>query len=107
MTWFNHAAFFHITTLDSRLREALLAEFEENDLPTNTFYGDGSPIPTEVLDHLREAYAAETVVFDWREGDVLMLDNLLVAHGRNPYVGARKVRVGMAEPLTRSQFCQM
>jgi hypothetical protein len=28
-----------------------------------------------------------------------MLDNMLTAHGREPFIGARKVIVGMAEPF--------
>ena len=27
-----------------------------------------------------------------------MLDNMLVAHGRKPYEGTRKILVGMSEP---------
>lgn len=99
--WFNHATFFHVSTLAPDIREGLLAEFEESELPTNTFYGDGAPIPAEVLDHLREAYRRETVSFPWQQGDLLMLDNMLVAHGRAPYSGPRKVLVGMAEPVSR------
>ena len=37
------------------------------------------------------------VQFQWREGDVLMVDNMLVAHARNPYQGARKIVVAMGE----------
>jgi hypothetical protein len=54
-----------------------------------------------VLEELREAYRQETVTFPWRKGDVLLLDNMLAAHGRAPYVGARQVLVGMAEPVSR------
>jgi alpha-ketoglutarate-dependent taurine dioxygenase len=99
--WFNHATFFHITTLEASLRKALLSEFAEEDLPTNTYYGDGSPIEADVLEHLREIYRLETITFPWQEQDILMLDNMLSAHGRNPYAGARKVLVGMAEPFHR------
>jgi alpha-ketoglutarate-dependent taurine dioxygenase len=99
MIWFNHVAFFHVSTLEPSTREALLAEFEEEDLPNNTYYGDGSPIEHSVLEEIREAYRIETVSFDWREGDILMLDNMLVAHGRSPYVGHRKILVAMAEPF--------
>ncbi len=98
--WFNHATFFHVTTLEPTIRQALLAEFGGDDLPTNTFYGDGSPIEASVLDELREAYRQETVTFPWRKGDVLLLDNMLAAHGRAPYTGARNILVGMAEPIT-------
>jgi alpha-ketoglutarate-dependent taurine dioxygenase len=99
--WFNHATFFHITTLEASLRDALLAEFKEEDLPTNTYYGDGSPIEADVLEQLRGLYREETVCFAWRQNDILMLDNLFSAHGRKPYAGPRKVLVGMAEPIHR------
>ena len=36
----------------------------------------------------------------WQEVDVLLLDNMLVAHGRAPYTGARAILVGMAEPYS-------
>ncbi|MEW2127407.1 TauD/TfdA family dioxygenase [Streptomyces sp. NPDC058369] len=98
--WFNHATFFHVSTLEPVLRDALLADFAEDDLPTNSFYGDGSPIEPDVLDILRDAYRQATVAFPWQRGDVLLLDNMLAAHARSPYTGARKIVVSMAQPLT-------
>ncbi len=100
MLWFNHAAFFHVSSLESTIRESFLAEFRESDLPQNTYYGDGSTIECSVLDEIRSCYQQETVTFPWQEGDILMLDNMLVAHGRAPFVGCRKIVVGMAEPYT-------
>lgn len=100
MVWFNHATFFHVTTLDEAIREALLSEFDEQDLPTNTYYGDGSPIEPEVLETLRGLYHRHTVKFPWRKGDLLALDNMLVAHGREPFEGQRQILVGMADPMT-------
>ena len=102
--WFNHAVFFHVTTLEPEIRDALLSDFAEKDLPTNTYYGDGSRIEPAVLDELREIYRQETVCFRWQEGDLLMLDNMLTAHGRAPYVGPRKVVVSMATPLTHEEL---
>jgi alpha-ketoglutarate-dependent taurine dioxygenase len=100
--WFNHATFFHVSTLESSIRDGLLGGFEsESDLPVNSYYGDGSAIEPETLEELREAYRQETVSFPWRRGDVLMLDNILVAHGRNPYAGERRIQVGMTELFTR------
>jgi alpha-ketoglutarate-dependent taurine dioxygenase len=98
MVWFNHLTFFHVSTLPSHVRDALLAELGEQDLPNNTYYGDGSPIEPEVLQELRSIYQQETVSFPWQAGDILLLDNMMVAHGRSPFVGPRKVVVAMAEP---------
>ncbi|MER5784111.1 TauD/TfdA family dioxygenase [Streptomyces mobaraensis] len=97
--WFNHAAFFHVSARPPALRDALLAQFDERDLPSHTFYGDGGPIEPAVMEELHRAYAAELVAPAWRAGDVLLVDNLLTAHGREPFTGERRVVVGMAQPL--------
>jgi alpha-ketoglutarate-dependent taurine dioxygenase len=97
--WFNHATFFHVSTLNSQIHNALISGFKEEDLPTNTYYGDGSPIEASVLEHLHNAYQQEMITFSWQKGDVLLLDNMLAVHGRNPYVGSRKVLVGMAQAI--------
>lgn len=99
--WFNHATFFHVTTLEPTVRDVFLTTFKEEDLPTNTYYGDGSPIEADVVDALRDIYRAEAVSFSWQEGDILMLDNMLVAHGRSSYSGPRKILVAMTEPISR------
>jgi len=104
--WFNHATFFHVSTLEAGVREALLSEFPEDELPANTYYGDGTPIEPDTLDHLRELYRRETLSFPWEKGDVLLLDNMMVAHGRSPYRGRREILVGMAEPVFRDSAGQ-
>jgi alpha-ketoglutarate-dependent taurine dioxygenase len=103
LVWFNHATFFHVSTLEPDIRAGLLAEFAPGDLPTNTYYADGGEIEAEVMAHLREAYQRATVRFPWQRGDLLMLDNMLAAHGRASYSGARQVLVGMAEAVGRDQ----
>lgn len=97
MLWFNQAHLFHVTALDPEVRDAMLEVFEPDELPRNTFYGDGSPIEEAVLEEIRQIYREEQIAFPWEQGDVLLLDNMAVAHGRTPYSGDRKIRVGMTE----------
>jgi alpha-ketoglutarate-dependent taurine dioxygenase len=98
--WFNHAHMFHISNLAAEVRDALLSEFKEDEVPRNAFYGDGSPIESSVLDEIRNAYRNSAVIFPWRQDDILMVDNFLVSHGREPFVGPRKILVAMAELYT-------
>ena len=96
-SWFNHMLFFHITSLPPGVRDAFVSGIKEEDFPFNTYYGDGSLIEPSVLEEVREAYAQETVAFPWQKGDILMVDNMLAAHGREPFTGPRKIMVAMAE----------
>ncbi|MFN6513535.1 MAG: amino acid adenylation domain-containing protein [Nostoc sp. CreGUA01] len=99
MVWFNHIVFWHVSSLQTQFREKLLSEFTQEDLPYNTFYGDGSPIEDSVIAEIREAYQQEMIAYPWQKGDILMLDNMLTAHARNPYSGSRKILTAMGEPF--------
>jgi len=98
IVWFNQAHLFHISRLPEEVRDAMLTIFAEEDLPRNVYFGDGSRIDSADLDLICEAYEQEKVAFQWEPGDVLLLDNMLTAHARNPFTGERQVVVGMAEP---------
>ncbi len=100
MIWFNHICFWHVSSLEPAVRESMLTVFGEENLPYNTYYGDGSPIEEPVIEHIRAAYDRETIKFPWRERDLLMLDNMLVAHGRQPFVGPRRVLAAMGDPCS-------
>ncbi len=98
--WFNHAAFYHHSSLKPEMREALLSEFAIEELPYTTFYGDGTPIADEDVQEIRQAYLDEQVKFPWQKGDVMLLDNTTVAHAREPYKGDRRIIVAMTEAVS-------
>jgi alpha-ketoglutarate-dependent taurine dioxygenase len=97
--WFNQAHLFHVSNLQAEVRASMREVFDEQDLPRNAYFGDGSPIPDSDLDLIREAYRTSEVAFPWRQGDVLLLDNMLVAHGRNPYQGPRRILAALSQPF--------
>jgi hypothetical protein len=103
LVWFNHAHMFHISNLPAEVRHALLSEFKDDEIPRNAFYGDGSPIESSILDEIRDTYQRSAVIFPWHEADILMLDNFLASHGREPFVGPRKILVAMAELYTHEE----
>jgi alpha-ketoglutarate-dependent taurine dioxygenase/acyl carrier protein len=96
--WFNQAHLFHVAGLEPASRESLTGLFEEEDLPSHAYYGDGSRIEDSVIAEIVEAYERAAVSFPWQPKDVLVVDNMRVAHGRAPYEGPRRVLVAMAEP---------
>jgi alpha-ketoglutarate-dependent taurine dioxygenase len=93
--WWNQATHWHTTCLDPAVRESLLTLFSEEDLPRTCYYGDGSRIEDTVIEHICEVYQEVEVSFPWQQGDIFMLDNMLVAHARNPYQGPRKIYVSL------------
>lgn len=97
-SWFNHATFFHVSSLAAEVAEGLLEMFGMAGLPANSYYGDGGEIPADVVAHLRAAYRGAITRFDYERDDVLIVDNMTAAHGREPFTGPRKVEVAMAEP---------
>ncbi len=97
LVFFNQIQLHHVSCLEPAVRDSLLSTFGEEKLPRNVYYGDGSPIEDAVVEEIRSVYEQATVSFPWQEGDVLMLDNMLTAHGRNSYVGPRKILVAMGE----------
>lgn len=94
--WFNQAHLFHISSLDEESRLSLIKELGEENIPRNASYGNGEPLEVEVLEHIREVYNFEKIKFTWHKGDVMILDNVLMAHGRETFKGERKVAVAMA-----------
>lgn len=86
---------WHISILDEKTRRALTRLVAEDDLYHHCSYGDGSPIPEEDVREIRAALEAASAQFRWRPRDLLLVDNLLVAHGRNRFAGDRRILVAL------------
>ena len=92
-TWFNHALFFNKYMLNSDILDSVTSD---DELPDNTFFGDGSSISKKEIEEIKNAYDKATIKFSWEKGDVLFLDNMLMSHGRNSYEGERKIIVSIS-----------
>ncbi|WHL30065.1 TauD/TfdA family dioxygenase [Pseudomonas juntendi] len=103
-SFFNQVQLHHPYCLDADVREDLLTLFGNERMPRNVYYGDGSPIEDEVMQRIGELYEACAVRFDWRKGDVILLDNMLIAHARDPFEGPRKIVVAMGDMLDRASL---
>jgi len=97
LSFFNQVQLHHVHCLDPSTRESLLSIFKREDLPRHVYYGDGSEIEDSLMDHVGEMYEKYAVRFQWRAGDMVTLDNMLAAHGRDPFVGPRKIVVALGD----------
>jgi alpha-ketoglutarate-dependent taurine dioxygenase len=98
--WFNHGFFFNAWNLPEEVRMGIE---DPSQYPSDTFYGDGTPIEKEVIGELREAFEKAKVVYPWEKGDVLLLDNMLMSHGRSSFTGERKILVSMNTGYSTTQ----
>lgn len=64
-------------------------------------FGDDTPMKQEDLTDAINAAYQHTVDLDWQTGDVALLDNLKVMHGRRPFEGSRSVLASLCNPITR------
>ncbi|WP_095962040.1 non-ribosomal peptide synthetase [Pseudomonas ogarae] len=103
-SFFNQVQLHHIYWLDPDVRQDLLSMFGLERMPRHVYYGDGTPIEDEVMARIGELYEACAVRFDWQKGDVILLDNMLVAHARDPFEGPRKIVVAMGDMYERSSL---
>jgi alpha-ketoglutarate-dependent taurine dioxygenase len=100
--WFNQADQFHPSTHPPEVYAALMSLYgeREEDLPQNVRFGDDTPIAVAMLEEIRAVTRRHCVFFPWRQGDFLIVDNMLVSHGRAPFTGPRKILVAMSGPVT-------
>ncbi|HET9359032.1 MAG TPA: TauD/TfdA family dioxygenase [Vicinamibacterales bacterium] len=97
LVFFNQVRLHHVSCLPAAYRESTLSMFAQDDLPRNVVFGDGTPITDDEIAQVGLAFDKAVVDAPWQKGDIMMLNNMLVAHGRRPFKGKRKIVVAMAD----------
>ena len=100
--WFNQIAFLNEWTLDPEIREYLVEVFGSDGLPFNTSFGNGDPVTEDMVEAINETYEANTMQEPWQAGDLMLVDNIRMAHSKEGFEGDREVLVGMADPVQLS-----
>jgi alpha-ketoglutarate-dependent taurine dioxygenase len=93
--WFNQSTELHCSYWQDHPyfeQQAL----SEDHYPSHTYYGDGSPIEREVIDDIRKVLWEKASVLKMHPGDLLILDNVVMQHGRLAFEGARRHEVSLA-----------
>jgi alpha-ketoglutarate-dependent taurine dioxygenase len=97
-TWFNHVMFFNRYSYYEELGLDYADYLPDRYLTAETFFGDGTPITHEEYLNIRQAFLKNRIDISYKQGDILFLDNMLSAHGRNPYKGERIIATAIIEP---------
>ena len=74
---------------------------DESDEEPRLCYGDYSRIDQNDLEAAIAASYEHTVDLGWQTGDIALLDNLKVMHGRRPFSGSRSILASLCTPISR------
>ena len=88
--WFNQIVVHHNScTKESPMYEGI--DMPEYKYPYHTTYGDGSAIESEIIQYIRKVIWENTIGFQWKNGDFLVLENMLAHHARLGFTGEREI----------------
>ena len=107
MLFFNQIQAHHISCLDPEVQESLRVLFAEDSLPRNVYFGDGTPIDAAVMKEIVAIYHEVSLTFAWQQGDVILLDNMLMSHSRAPFSGERRIVVAMGDMVAHGQLAEV
>jgi alpha-ketoglutarate-dependent taurine dioxygenase len=102
--FFNQVQLHHIYCVDEETREGLRALFNDDELPRNVYYGDGTPIPDDVMEQMGRLFEKVCVRFTWQQGDTIFLDNMRVSHARDTFEGPRHIVVALGQMMNAGQL---
>ncbi|MEU5126045.1 TauD/TfdA family dioxygenase [Streptomyces mobaraensis] len=86
--WFNQITELHSSYW--RAHPDFPADLPDHAYPATTSYGDGEPIDEDTIAFLRGLLWRTTHAVRMRPGDVLVLDNQVLQHGRFAFTGPRR-----------------
>jgi alpha-ketoglutarate-dependent taurine dioxygenase len=88
---------FHLSDLEETTRRALEKRLNPLEMPKNCFFVDTEPIPDATLTPIRPVFKEQQIKWPWCRGDVLVLVNLRVSHGRTSFGDTeRRILVAMS-----------
>jgi hypothetical protein len=98
--WFNQITTGHWSYFEH------IARYEDcklsyKEYPYHTTYGDGEEFEKHEIDEHRRCMWDSAVGFDWQNGDILFLDQMIVQHSRLSFEGDRKVVVSLMDFLNK------
>jgi len=96
--FFNSLLNRHGSWLDGH---AVFGKLPHSERPYHCLWGDGTELSEEELAEIRKAYSDSTEYIRLDAGDVLVLDNLRVVHGRTPYNGSRLLGLLLSDMVPR------
>ena len=98
-SWSDELSLYNLFWLSRLLRLTELLRVRTGkaavDYPHHSTYADGTEISRADVLHVRKVLRDHAVSFSWQPGDLILLDNFRVSHGRMPYRGNRKILVSM------------
>jgi alpha-ketoglutarate-dependent taurine dioxygenase len=98
MLWFNQVSTFLSSPRSTGLVRWAMYQGSYRDpflRPFHATFGDGKRIGLRELNAVHDAIEGATVRFRWQRGDLLLVDNFLVTHGRMPFRGERRILVAI------------
>ncbi|MQL46718.1 taurine catabolism dioxygenase TauD [Photorhabdus khanii] len=96
--WLNHTLFFHHLSIPNEYRQSM-GTLTQMRFPFDTRYGDGQAIDVPTMELIKDLYEQNAISVQWQPGDVLIFDNLSMAHAREPFEGERELYLAMAKPI--------
>jgi len=71
--------------------------------PYHCVWGDGTEFSESELAEIRDVHEKSTIASRLMPGDVVVVDNLRVAHGRTPYKGKRQMGLLLSDMVPRKE----